>query len=95
MRVTYTAEDGTTFNTEEACIAYESMQDIIRHIAGPFTGDREWIDAEEHFGFQNGFITILGSGFSAKELMEYRQSILRLAEVLLIRKPKIALGLHQ
>ena len=58
------------------------MQDIIRHIAGPFTGNREWIDAEEHFGFQNGFITILGSGFSAKELMEYRQSILRLAEVL-------------
>ena len=80
MRVTFTADDGTTFDNEADCVAYEGVSDDIAAIYD--TGNCQ--DPDAALGFQAGFSYSLKDGgfFSATEMMRFRRSFLRLAELL-------------
>ena len=78
MKITFTADDGTHFQTEEECRAYEAVSDEIASIWDCRKGD------PAKLGFQSGFIDRLTNGgfHSGTELMKYAPSLLRLAELL-------------
>ena len=77
MKITFTADDGTHFQTEEDCRAYEAVSDEIACIWDCRKGD------PAKLGFQRHFTSHLTAGFgSGTELMKYAPSLLRLAELL-------------
>ena len=78
MRITYTAEDGTTFDTEEECQEYEGVAEGVSQMY-----EDPSFEAEEALGFGDGFLLRLREGFmDERELMRYSRSFLRLAELL-------------
>jgi hypothetical protein len=78
MKVTYTSEDGTTFEREEDCLAYEATSSVLKQIFED-TGS----EAEKALGFEDGFLSYFLEGFYCLQvLMRYRRSFLRLAELL-------------
>lgn len=78
MKITYTSEGGTTFEREEDCLAYEALSSKLKQI---YEGYEK--DAEKLLGFEVGFLGNFKGGFYRIEtVMEYRQSFLRLAELL-------------
>ena len=85
MRVTYTADDGSTFNAEADCKAYER---VCSELASIF--DSNSAATEQRIGFEQGFLMYLQNGFYSREcLIEYRLSLLRLAGLL---NPEISLA---
>jgi hypothetical protein len=78
VKVTYTSEDGTTFEREEDCLAYEAVSANLKQI---FEGSPS--QAEETLGFEDGFLSYFSQGFfRLEDLMRYQRSFLRLAELL-------------
>jgi hypothetical protein len=78
VKVTYTSEDGTTFESEEDCLAYEAASSSLKQI---FKGNG--CEAEKALGFEDGFLAYFSQGFyRLEDLMRYRRSFLRLAELL-------------
>jgi len=79
MRLAFTADDGTNFETEGECLAYEGISADIACIY-----HRGVDDAEQQLRFQQGFCCYLTEGgfYDAQTLMKYRGSLLRLAVLL-------------
>jgi hypothetical protein len=76
MKITFAAEDGTTFDSEEDCIAYENMEAQLR---GFYQGKA----SEEELGLEPGFYEHLKNGFYMHSLLfQYRKSFIRLADLL-------------
>ena len=80
MKVTFTADDGTTFDKEEDCVAYEGISDEVSLIYDTYNCS----DPDAALGFQEGFSLLLKEHgwLCAADLMRFRRSFLRLAELL-------------
>lgn len=77
MRETYTANDGTTFDTKEDCLAYERLTESLRD----FYEERD--GAAERLGLQPMFVHFLKQGFySVEELVSCREDIKTLSDLL-------------
>ena len=77
MRETYTANDGTTFDTKEDCLAYEMTTETLRAFYNEQDG------AAERLGFQPMFVHFLKQGFySVEELVSHRKEIKRSSDLL-------------
>ena len=73
------AEDGTTFETEEECVAYEKIASVLND----FFDDYRHEKAVDALGLQDGFGSLLQEAFfTPKMLVEYRASFQVLADLL-------------
>ena len=81
VKITYTADDGTTFEEEEACLLYERRAAVLSQLYDANTFDE---DTEQALGFQPGFLMhIREFGFDRiQTLLRFRPSLLRLALLL-------------
>lgn len=77
MRTTYTAEDGTTFDSEDDCRQYEELSSAFSVVF-----DR--MDTHElTLGFSEGFFFRIREVFvDPADLMKHRQGFIRMAELL-------------
>ena len=72
------SEDGSTFETEAECLAYEKLAPLLRDLVEG-SGDQ----AQEALGMQPGFASTLQVGFyEAGRLMHFRKSFQRLSDVM-------------
>ena len=73
----WVAEDGSMFETEEKCVAYEKL---AKHLDGLLESDEYYVDL---YGMQDGFTEMLSRTFYySKILIEYRESFQKLVFLL-------------
>ena len=75
------SEDGTTFETEEECVAYEKVASVLNDLCDDYIENTE--EVVEKLGLQSDFVFRLREGFiGAKELLKYAPSFQILADLL-------------
>ena len=76
------SEDGTTFETEEECVAYEKVASVLNDLCDFRIENTEEVVAK--LGLQSNFVFCLREGFigGPKDLLQYAPSFQILADLL-------------